>query len=121
MTTTVTGTNFLLRFPEFTGAAPDPTVAQLDTLLIPEAVRQINESGWGTRFDDGVNWLTAHLARLFSDGAGGGTGAVESKTVSKLKITRKTSSALADDALATTKYGIYYLGLRRLVFVGRAL
>lgn len=51
--------NFLVRFPEFT----DTATAILDAALA-EAVDQVNQTVWGSRWDAGVGYYAAHLLAI---------------------------------------------------------
>lgn len=52
----VTYTSFKAAFPEF-----EPAENSLVTTKIAAASLQINSTVWGTRYDEGVMWLTAIL------------------------------------------------------------
>ena len=52
----VTYTSFKAAFPEFT-----PAEDSLVTTKIAAAQLQINSTVWGSRYDEGVMWLTAIL------------------------------------------------------------
>lgn len=51
--------DFLARFPEF-----EPAGSTMVSAAIAEAVRGVDAEVWGTKTDDGVRWLTAHLLAI---------------------------------------------------------
>ncbi len=113
---TVTAATIKERFPEFA------TVISGDVeSLIAESKRQMNESAWGSKFDDGVSWLTAHLLLNLPSGSTAAPGSVTTKKVSKLSLSFRAGAALTDDALGSTAFGKSYLGLRKLTFPSRVL
>lgn len=88
---TVTAASFKTAFPEFSSAD-----SSLVTIKIAAAELQINTTVWGSRYDEGVMWLTAIL--LVSSPYG-------------------EPSRLSDDKTKTI-YHENYLRLRNIVTIG---
>ncbi len=112
----VTAATIKNRFSEFSGVIDGDV-----EILIAEAQRQMSESNWGSKFDDGVSWLTAHLLLNLPKGITAAAGRVTAKKVSKLSLNFSSGAALTDDALGSTAFGKSYLGLRGLIFSNRVL
>lgn len=99
--------------PELTSTAV-PTATQ--TVLLAIVDRQIDDSVWLDLADDGRRYLAAHLGTLYSsDGSAGGE--VTSESLGPMSRSYSTSSTSESGAgsLGTTKYGVFYLHLLRLL------
>lgn len=71
MATTVTPTTFKVRFPEFISENNDRV-----QVFIDDAVVQINEVFWSTKFDIGISYLAAHFLELANTSVVGGGASV---------------------------------------------
>lgn len=112
-----TAADFKIRFPEF--AAEDDARIEL---FIADSVTIINEVYWGTKYDLGLYYLTAHyltLANKTATGAAGSTGTIASRAVDGVSISYvNTISDNENDAYyASTSYGQRYLALRKTLGV----
>jgi hypothetical protein len=90
----VTSTTFLTRFPEFSNLE-----AAVVAGAISEAQRFCNAEVWGLQYDDGVNYLTAHMLATRTKAVGNQLGLVGTE-----------SSALG---YASTGYGATFNALQR--------
>jgi hypothetical protein len=114
--------DFTTKFPTL-GAAP----AAIITDALAEAAREVSETAWGSRSDDGILWLAAHLVHSL-DPAFSPSASV-SGPVTKMRVGDRdvafanplSSDGGGSDWLKTTKYGLRYLHLRDLVFGSRKL
>ncbi len=106
-------------FPEFSAVNPSRISA-----FIGIAQNSLNSNVWGTAYDAGLAYLTAHLLKKSGPGGGvqGGTstaGPITQERVGELSRSYGTvdvgSNSSADALLATTSYGLEYLRLRRLI------
>lgn len=106
------------KFKELAGASAGDLQPWID-----EAERNVCRSAWGSRADDGVSYLSAHLYTCFGKTTGGGNaaGPVTSKKVDQLQATYKVGDVFADSDLGTTKFGRRFLSLSRLQFAGRCI
>lgn len=111
----VTVAGFKVLFPEFAGEV----LARVQ-VFIDQAARRVNATQWGSRADDGVSYLAAHLLYSGNLGAGAPAGAVESERVGDIAVSYAVADLPATE-LASTSYGRRYLDLRSLVFSGRCL
>jgi len=122
---TVDAASFKLRFVEFT--AVDDTAVERS---IAEAERRTNETAWGSRYDDGINYFTAHLVAMnlrnavATQGEASVKGPLLSEKVGPLSRQFASlgfaSKLTRDDMLfAQTPYGMQYVELRDLVFATR--
>ncbi len=113
---TVTSASIKERFPEF-GSVIDGDVVT----IIAEATRRVNVAAWGSRADDGIMWLTAHLLLNLPLGSKASKGALTGKKVSKLDLRFASSATFANTVLGSTAFGREYMSLRSLVFADRRL
>jgi len=109
----ITATSFKTRFPEFTSIAD----ARIE-LFIEDAVLVLNEVNWGTKYDLGLYYLTAHylaLGEKSSVGNSGSNGQVASKAVDGTSISynNATLTGVDDSYYSSTSYGQRYLQLRK--------
>jgi hypothetical protein len=105
--------------PELTNTAV-PTATQ--AVLIAMVDRQIDDDAWGDLANDGRTYLAAHMGTVYVTTSGGGAasvGSVQSESVGPLSrtyVTNNTSAAATvDPLLGTTRYGLWYLHLVRLL------
>lgn len=107
----ITTAEFKLRFPEF--ASEDDALIQI---YIDDAVVILNEAYWGTRYDLGLYYYTAHTLRLRlnSTASSGATVAqVARKAVDGTSVAYNISPDAPGGAwLNSTSYGQRYLELR---------
>lgn len=103
-------------FAEFTSLS-----SSVIDLWIAQADRRICADAWGAKADDGRLFLTAHLLTLAQAGNSLDAGPVSSERVLSTAATYAVGSVFSDDALGSTSYGRYYIGLRRTVFAPRVL
>ncbi len=99
--------------PEFTSVA-DATVQK----WLDRAARMLNPDAWGSLYDDGHLFLTAHLMALMGVASGvtaSSGGVIASKTVGPVTVTYASPSGTtpADADLERTKYGQQYKAMRR--------
>lgn len=106
-------------FPEFAAVNPTRIAA-----FIGMAQASVNAGVWGTSYDAGLSYLTAHLLKKSGPGGGvqGGTstaGTVTQEKVGELSRSYSTvdlgPTSASDALLTTTAYGVEYLRLRRLI------
>jgi hypothetical protein len=107
----ITPASFKTLFPEF--AAEDDARIQI---FIDEAVTVLNESYWGTKYDYGLYYYTAHtlaLATITEDGSIGSMGLIGSKGVdgTSISYTNATPNSQSENYWASTSYGQKYLQL----------
>jgi len=104
-----------------------PTLGSEDETLITdclaEASREVSATAWGTRSDDGILWLAAHILQKLLDSATSDVGAITQMKVGDRSVSFASSSSSGDgsDWYSTTKYGTRYIALRKLVFGSRKL
>jgi hypothetical protein len=104
--------------PELTDTAV-PTGTQ--SVLLAMVDRQIDDEAWGELADDGRTYLAAHMGTVYVTTAGGGAGSAGSVISESVgPLSRSYSSAAQsggsiDQLLGTTRYGIWYLHLVRLL------
>lgn len=97
--------------------------------FIDQAERRTNRDAWGSRADDGVIYLTAHLMLLSNVLGLGGSSAGLSTGVTLEKVddlTRQYAAAsqfipASEAAMSRTKWGSAYLELLALVFGDRRI
>lgn len=99
-------------------------------VAIDEAARWMNETAWGTRFDDGVFYLACHIleedAAMNNVDAGDGATALPAGPVTAERILNwsaeyATAKDFIDDDMATTSWGRRFISRRKLVFAGRCM
>lgn len=106
--------------PELTDTAV-PTGTQAVLLLMVD--RQIDDAAWLDLADDGRRYLAAHMGTVYVLTAGGSAasvGAVTSEAVGPMSRSyassaMSSSAASVDALLGTTRYGIWYLHMIRLL------
>ncbi len=104
--------------PELTDTAV-PTGTQ--AVLLSMVDRQIDDDAWDDLADDGRRYLAAHMGTVYVTTAGGSAasvGAVISESVgpmSRSYASARTSAGSLDPLLGTTRYGIWYLHMIRLL------
>lgn len=110
----VTASSIKAIFPEFDSL----TDATID-VYIAQAQRCVSETAWGSRYDDGVTYLTAHLLAMFAldSTTSGASGAVKRKKagVNDLEVEYAVSDSGESDSLMSTKYGRHYVSLRKKI------
>jgi hypothetical protein len=106
--------------PELSNTAV-PTGTQ--AVLLAMVDRQIDDTAWDDLADDGRRYLAAHLGTVYVTTSGGGAasvGSVQSETVGPMSRTYVSSSnssttSSVDALLGTTRYGLWYLHMIRLL------
>ncbi len=88
------------------------TAAGTQTAILAIVDRQIDEDAWLDLADDGRRYLSAHLGSLA--GGVGGAGPVTMETLGPMSRSYGLVTG-ADPLLGTTKYGLFYLHLIRLL------
>lgn len=119
---TVTTATFKVRFPEF--VSQDDSRIQL---FLDDAETMLNFTYWGTKYDLGVNYYTAHelaksIAYISSGGSGGGSGVISGKSVDGVSVSYATStpSNTKEAYYMSTPYGIKYWSLLRSLPIAAA-
>lgn len=112
----ITASQLKATFPEFSAVAE----ATID-IWIAQAGNRIADAAWGVKRDDGALFLTAHLLKLSIDGSVHDAGPVSSEKTLSTSASYSVGDAFTNDALGSTSYGRYYIGLRRTVFADRQL
>ncbi len=117
----ITPAEFKAKFPEFASIA-DATIQ----LSIDESVIILNENYWGTKYNLGLYYLSAHflvIAEKTAGGSSGGSGPVSSKAVDGTSLSYAITSM--DDAgdiyYNQSSYGQRYLALRETLGVPAAV
>jgi hypothetical protein len=106
--------------PELTNTAV-PTGTQ--AVLLQMVDRQIDDEAWDDLADDARRYLAAHMGTVYVQTAGGSAASVGSVTreaVGPLSRSYESSTTAAgssqpDPLLGTTRYGIWYLHMIRLL------
>lgn len=105
--------------PELTDSAV-PTGTQ--AVLLAMVDRQIDDDAWDDLADDGRRYLAAHLGTVYVTTAGGAAasvGAVTHEAVGPLSRSYGSSTnnsvSSVDALLGTTRYGLWYLHMIRLL------
>lgn len=117
----MTPTEFKARFPEFDSV--DDSRIQV---FIDDAELELDEGVWGTWYEKGLAYLTAHfltIANQTAAGASGSTGGpVASRSVGDVSISfaRGASTGATEDYFNSTSYGQEYFRMVNIVGV-RAL
>lgn len=96
--------------PELTSTVV-PTATQ--TVLLAVVDRQIDDDAWLDLADDGRRYLAAHLGSLYANGSTSG-GSVTSESLGPMSRSYGLPAGV-EGALATTKYGVFYLHLISLL------
>ena len=91
------------------------------TAAIAEAGRRVNTTQWGSRADDGLKYLTAHILKHEKLGDGLPAGAMISKSVGPVSASIQAVDLFGKSTLGATSYGRYFLELQSLVFPTRVL
>lgn len=97
--------------PELTDTAV-PTGTQAVFLAMVD--RQVDDDVWSDLANDGRRYLAAHMGALYAAG-GIAPGAVVSEAVGPLSRSYSVASTGETGSLATTKYGLWYLQMVRLL------
>ena len=110
-------TSFKERFPEFSTVA-DARVQ----LFIDDAVVVLNEVYWGSKYDLGVSYYSAHCLTLGKNSESGSTsppGVVSGKSVDGVSISYSSPpiSDMTESIYGSTVYGQRYLALRKTLGV----
>lgn len=104
-------------FPEFT-SIPNSRLQ----LYLDQAARQVNTCAWGSRADDGISYLAAHLvATMGQDQSAAGQGVVTQKRVGDVSAAYGYGAKTLESAYGSTKYGRTYEQLQSLVVGCRCL
>ncbi len=109
----ITAAEFKIRFPEFVGE----TDARVN-VFIADAVLVVNESQFGTKYDLGLYYLTAHYLYMANKSADGSTtvgGPIASRAVDGTSVSYQTVGTDNEwkNYLLTTTYGQRYLAIIR--------
>lgn len=81
---------------------------------IDEAVRELNPSAFGSRYDDATKYLAAHLLVRLIAGAAAPAGPVIERHAGPVGTSYATPSGVsANETLATTFYGRRFLEIRQ--------
>lgn len=114
----ITVADIKTRFPEFAGL-DDGVIAQ----YLAEAERNHNAGQWGGKSDDGLAYQTAHLLACFAAGEDSepGSGPISSEREGEVAVSYAVSDRVKDSAFGSTKYGRWYLELRKTIFVTRCV
>lgn len=101
------------RFPGPFDSASDEFL----NLIIDEAASEIDEAKWGSRYDQGMLYLSAHLASrsVSAPGGGGHVGPLTSKRIGDVSWGYGSPAAATSTAYGWTDYGNEYLRLRQIV------
>ena len=105
--------SFKTRFPEF-AAESDPRIQ----LFIDDSVIVLNYAFWGTKYDLGLSYLTAHYLTLANKSEAGSVTSknpIGGRTVDGVAVTYTPATPVdqGDAYLAYTTYGQRYLALRK--------
>ena len=117
---TVTAADIKVRFPEF-GSIDSATI----TRWLEEAERHHNACQWGSKSDDGLAWLTAHMLAAFGDECSGsslGPGPLTSSREGQVAASWSPLTVpeiFRKNDLGTTAYGRRYLSMLDTLFVKR--
>lgn len=106
--------------PELTNTAV-PTGTQ--AYILAAVDRQIDDTAWDDLADDGRRYLAAHMGTIYTTTANGGAnsiGPVTNEVVGPMSRSYSGSAnsqggATVDQLLGTTRYGIWYLHMIRLL------
>jgi hypothetical protein len=104
--------------PELTNTLV-PTGTQAVLLAMVE--RQFDDEAWGDLATDGRTYLAAHMGTLYTITSGGGAasvGAVISESVGPMSRSygeASGGSGSEDPSLSSTRYGLFYLHLIKLL------
>lgn len=112
----ITATDIKDKWDEF-----DATSATRIDAAIAEADRRVNATQWGSRADDGLKYLTAHILKHEKLGDGLPAGALSSKRVGPISASIQTVDLFSKSALGATSYGRYFLDLQNLAFPSRVI
>ena len=104
---------FKIRFPEFS-CLPDEQIQ----MFVDDSADILNEAQWGTKYDLGLYYYTAHLVETGQRTAAGNKGPiapVSGKAVDGVSISYAVNQpGEAGDAwLSSTAYGQRYIALRK--------
>lgn len=106
-------TDFRTRFPEFVSETDERV-----QLFLDDSALFLNETVWGSKYNLGAMYLTAHFlssakSSSTSGGKGGGTGIVSGKSVDGTSVSYSTPTIgnLSESFYASTSYGLYFLSL----------
>ncbi len=126
MAITVTAATFKARLPEF-----DHVLNAVVETWITAAKLRVNATQWAGKADEAVIFLTAHLLSSFvTDGSGPPTeaptevapGPVSAEREGQVSVSYAIADHIKDSGtFATTKYGRYFVTLRREIFVTRKI
>jgi len=113
----ITVNEFKTKFPQFAAVPTDSVQESID-----EAVIILNETYWGTKYDLGLMYLTAHLLTLAQNaenGNSGSAGQVSGKAVDGTSVNYAVPipDNSGDAFYSSTYYGQRYLTLRRYLGV----
>lgn len=105
--------SFKVRFPEFS-AESDSRIQ----VFIDDSVVLLNSVYWGTKYDLGLYYLTAHYLALANKSEAGSitsNGQISSRSVDGASVgySHPTPANESDAYYASTSYGQRYLALRR--------
>lgn len=109
----ITAADFKVRFPEFVSIS-DTTI----TTMIGRAELRLNENLWGTWYDEGLYYLSAHfLGRTFTSVQTGAAGPIASKSVGDVSIsfTNPTPTDAGEAFFLSTTYGAEFWSMAAIV------
>lgn len=110
----VTVSDIKTDFPEFAGLANG-----IITRFLAKAALRVSAAEWGLKFDDGIEFLTAHLLQRRLEGTGSGSGPVTSEKVGDISVGYAASKIATDSEFGSTVYGRMYLQLCSEIFAVR--
>ena len=113
---TVVPADVITRFPDFE-LVENVRIQE----FIDEAERNVKRSVFGSRDDDAVIFLTAHLLEIDDGGSDGSVGPVQSEKVGPLSRSHAVPSVFDDSMLATTNGGRMFKDLIRNSFADRVI
>lgn len=98
--------------PELTNTAV-PTGTQ--AVLLAMVDRQIDDDAWSDLADDGRRYLAAHMGSLYANGSQAGGQVIAEAVGPMSRAYAVASHGAGDPSLASTKYGLWYLHMIRLL------
>lgn len=115
----ITAADFKTRFTEF-ASVDDARI----NLFIADAVLELNEAAWGSLYNKGLLYLTAHLLQIGTNTANGNSGSVSqvaSQSVEGVSISYNAigqNSSTSDLSFLSTAYGQEYARLKKIISTG---
>lgn len=117
----ITPSSFKVRFPEFACITEERI-----QLFIDDSVVILNEAYWGTKYDLGLYYLSAHSLYMASNTEDGNivtSGPIASRAVDGVSVSYAVSSSddVSDNYYRYTRYGQRYISLRKTLGVPAAV